>query len=151
MPKPFPSEEFFSRLRARIATESARFAKLGFFDVTFGVRVSPGGPIEQPRLFLLRFEAHSCVEARELSAASDPCLLDFVLEAPYPVWQAMLASLTSRGEIDPAHSINTLSHNDHPMRVSATDPLGHDKLFRYSESVQQVFNIAGELAAADGP
>jgi hypothetical protein len=31
------------------------------------------------------------------------------------------------------------------MRVIAPDPLGHDKLFRFQESVQRVFEIASAI------
>jgi hypothetical protein len=36
------------------------------------------------------------------------------------------------------------------MRVIARDPTGHDKLFRFSESIQLVFDLAAGVEAAAG-
>jgi hypothetical protein len=62
----------------------------------------------------------------------------------------MLASRQPNGEIDAAHTINTLCHFDDPIRVRYRDPVGHDKLFRFQQSVQLVFNVAATVAAERG-
>jgi hypothetical protein len=139
----FPSIEFFSALRERIGAERARFVALGMIDVTFGVRVLrlDGRP---PVMVVLAFETFACKEVQEASADTKvPERVDFVLEAPIGVWLEMLQSLDV-DRVDAAHSLNTLTHYDHPIHVLSTDPLGHDKLFRFQESIQQVFDLMAQ-------
>ncbi len=147
----FPSPAFFEELRRRLDAESARFAKLGWFDATFGVRVLPEGDTPG-KLVVIAFDAYACSALREVPYDDAVGALDFVLEAPLGVWRAMLRSPGPDGRIDADHTINTLSHHGDPMRVASLDPLGHDKLFRYQESVQAVFDVAGAVergAASD--
>jgi len=145
----FPSLGFLRAWKARIDAEAARFAKLGFFDATFGVRVAADGGAPE-RLFVLEFDAYTCKTAREVARDESPPKLDFVLEAPADVWRAMLTSTDASGAIDADHTINTLTHYDRPIRVVAPDPEGHDKLFRFSESVQLAFDLAASVYAAKG-
>lgn len=142
----FPSEEFFARLGERIEAEADRFRRLGAFDVTFALHVLPGGPVDRARLFVLEFDLHSLRRAREIEAGRAPEGVDFVLEAPYAVWREMLLARADPAEL--GHSVNTLVHHDAPMRVEWADPAGHDKLFRYQESVQLVFDLAAAVEAA---
>ncbi len=129
----FPSTAFFHKLREALAEAAGRFAHLGVFDTTFAVRVTapPGG---EDQLIILAFDTHLCTDIREAPPHEVPPDVDFVLEAPQSVWLEMLDS--------DDQTINSLTHFDHPMRVWSRDPTGHDKLFRYSESVQLVFDLA---------
>src|SRR5204862_71160 len=54
MPIRFPSVAFFEALREQLRAERDRFARLGFFDTTFGIRVL-GDPDDPPAEFLLAF------------------------------------------------------------------------------------------------
>ncbi len=143
MGEKFPSRAFFDALRARIEAERARFARLGLFDARFGVHVL-GDATHPERLVVLEFDAYACKSIREVAAQSPPPQLDFVLEAPYAVWREMLTS-TDGEAVDGAHTINTLTHHGEPMRVVSVDPDGHDKLFRFQESVQLVFDVASAI------
>lgn len=145
----FPATEFFLEL-ARRAGADARLRRLGAFDATFGVRVLPGGAVERPRLVVLGFETGEAVTVREAPPGDAPDDADFVIEAPYGIWREMLASRGPDGAIDAAHTLNTLTHYDDPMRVDARDPLAQDKLFRFQESVQCVFDLAAALEAEAG-
>ena len=142
MTERFPSQAFFGALKKRIEEESALFQKLGIFDVSFGVHVLPSDGAPE-RLVVLDFDTYACASAREVARA--PETIDFVLEAPYGVWRAMLASLDAKGAVDAGHTINTLTHHDDPMRVTWSDPVGHDKLFRFQESIQMVFDLAARV------
>jgi hypothetical protein len=140
----FPSAGFFRELERRIGAEKAHFEALGFFDCTFGVRVLGGGGAPD-RLFVLEFDTYACRSAREVPQAAPPDGVDFVLEAPEAVWREMLASAGATGAIDAEHTINTLTHYDRPIHVESATPEGHDKLFRFQESVQHVFDIAAAV------
>ncbi|HIF62676.1 MAG TPA: hypothetical protein EYG16_09990 [Deltaproteobacteria bacterium] len=138
----FPSASFFEALNARMAQEQDRFTKLGYFDTTFGVTVV--GPGEQRRNYLLNFEVYECMGAREIDnlEGEDP---DFVLEADIAQWQDMLRNIQSNGGADTDHGINTLTHFGEGMKVIYDDPERHDKLFRFSESIQEYFDLAAGL------
>jgi hypothetical protein len=57
----------------------------------------------------------------------------------------MLRNIQQHGAADAAHSINTLTHLGERMRVVYDDPDGHDKLYRFAESVQEFIDLAGKL------
>ncbi|HLK12606.1 MAG TPA: hypothetical protein VKW76_14615 [Candidatus Binatia bacterium] len=138
----FPSTAFFLALRDAMRAEQERFQRLGFFDTTFGVRVlpdAPGGPAVD---HTLGFEVFDCVAVRE---GLDGGTLDFVLEGPLTTWREMLDVIHALGAADTAHSINTLTHFGERLRVRYDDPNGHDKLYRFAESIQQFFDLAARL------
>ena len=143
----FPSRAFFVELKERIDHASGRFEKLGVFDVSFGVRVLPAGDVSW-RLVVLDFDTYACTGVRELRADEPMTGVDFVFEAPYSIWQYMLTSVDANGRIDADHTLNTLTHHDDPIRVAWTDPLSHDKLFRFQESIQLVFDLAASVQRA---
>jgi hypothetical protein len=136
----FPSLEFFQSLQRRMGEESERFRRLGFVDTRFGIRVS--GPGE--RRFVLSFEVFDCVEVREADRL-DTEPLDFVLEGDLDAWREMFENIRANGRADAAHSINTLTHFGEGIQVVYDDPDGHDKLFRFVESIQEFFDLAAGL------
>jgi hypothetical protein len=140
---PFPSEAFFRELRRLMGERAERFRALGYFDVTFGVHVTPDRPGEPDGRFVLEFDVFDCIRADAVAAfASD---LDFVLEGRLAVWREMLENIAGRGAADAAHSINTLTHFGDALRVRYDDPDGHDKLYRFAESIQEFFNLAAQV------
>lgn len=135
----FPSEEFFEALKIRMAEQRARFEKLGYFDATLGVRVLEKDGTR--REYLLAFDVYDCTEVRGVDdlVGEDP---DFILEATVERWQEMLRNIQENGAADAEHGINTLTHFGDSMRVIYDDPERHDKLFRFSESIQGFFDLA---------
>ena len=144
MPVEFPSVEFFRALQQRMSAEAERFRRLGFFDTRFGVRVL-GDP---ERRFVLGFEVFDCTEAREVETF-DGESVDFVLEGELSGWREMFDNIRANGRADAAHSINTLTHFGEKIRVAYDDPDGHDKLYRFVESIQAFFDLAAGLDARD--
>ena len=57
----------------------------------------------------------------------------------------MLDTIHALGAADTAHSINTLTHFGEGLRCRYDDPDGHDKLYRFAESIQQFFDLAARL------
>ncbi len=138
----FPSVEFFCALQERMRGERERFRRLGYFDATIGVRVldAPKGK----RDYVLVFEVFDCTQVRGVSDLATE-RVDFILEGELDTWVAMLRNITAHGAADVAHSINTLTHLGERMRVVYDDPDGHDKLYRFAESVQEFFDLASKL------
>ena len=137
----FPSVDFFRALQTLMRSERERFKRLGYFDTTFGIRVLDGsGPHE----YVLGFEVFDCTSVRvtrDLSAEA----VDFVLEGDRETWMEMLRNIQQHGAADVAHSINTLTHLGERMRVVYDDPDGHDKLYRFAESVQEFIDLAAKV------
>jgi len=137
----FPSVEFFHALQTLMQAERERFKRLGYFDTTFGVRVFEGGRRIE---FVLSFEVFDCTQVRAVTnLSSEP--VDFTLEGDSEAWIEMLRNIQQHGGADVAHSINTLTHLGERMRVVYDDPDGHDKLYRFAESVQEFFDLASKL------
>jgi hypothetical protein len=146
----FPSEAFFTALAAAMAGAHDRFRTLGFFDATIGIRVllGPGGETHgngsAERLFVLDFEVFECTRAQEVPSFA-PFHVDFVLEGSVDTWREMIENVRANGGADVAHSINTLTHFGEKLTLRYDDPDGHDKLYRFAESVQQFFDLAATL------
>ena len=137
----FPSLEFFQALQKEMRSEKERFSRLGFFDTTFGIRVlaeNEGRPAE----FVLAFEVFDCVDVR---AGRDGASTDFVVEGRFAAWCEMLDNIHALGAADTAHSLNTLTHFGEGLQVRYDDPDGHDKMYRFAESIQQFFDLAATL------
>jgi hypothetical protein len=141
MPIAFPSLPFFETLRRTMQAEAERFSRLGFFDTTFGIRVlgADGTPAAE---YVLAFEVFDCVGVEEGPPPPD---VDFVFEGPLPAWQAMLDNIHALGAADTAHSINTLTHFDEGLRLVYADPDGRDKLYRFAESIQALFDLTAQI------
>jgi hypothetical protein len=146
----FPSENFFRTLQRLMADQRDRFRVLGYFDVVFGVHVLPDRAGDSEQRFVLAFDVFDCVRADAVGAFGPE--LDFVLEGTRGVWREMIENIKQRGAADVAHSINTLTHFGDALRICYDDPDGHDKLFRFAESIQEFFNLAAhvDLELADG-
>lgn len=136
----FPSVEFFEALQQRMREAAERFRRLGYFDTTFAVRVRNGAE----RCFVLSFEVFDCVGVREVnSTAGEP--VDFTFEGGLEAWREMFENSRAHGRADSDHSINTLTHFGEKIGVVYDDPDGHDKLYRFVESIQEFFDLAADL------
>lgn len=141
MPVRFPSVEFFETLRREMAVARDRFSRLGFFDTVFGIRVLPEDG-STPAEFALGFEVFDCVR---VSQGLDGVETDFVIEGPAGAWREMFDSIHTLGAADTAHSLNTLTHFDEGLQVRYDDPDGHDKMYRFAESIQQYLDLSARI------
>src|SRR5262249_31821996 len=88
------------------------------------------------------FEVCDCRPVRE---GLDGVAPDFILEGPVGAWREMLDAIHRLGAADVAHSINTLTHFGEALQVRYDDPDGHDKLYRFAESIQEYFDLSAGL------
>lgn len=137
----FPSTDFFDALKARMTANQERFRRLGFIDTTFGVRVGSNG---KARNFVLEFEVFELKNAREV-VAIDPKKVDFTIEGDWPAWREMIENIRRNGGADTAHDINTLTHFGEQLKIVYDDPDGHDKLYRFMESIQEFFDLSSRV------
>jgi hypothetical protein len=137
----FPSTEYFGALKEKMAAEQEKFRRLGFIDTTFGVRVGSNG---KARNFVLEFEVFELKDVREVDTI-DPKKVDFTIEGDARVWQEMIENIHRNGEADSSHDINTLAHFGEQLKVVYDDPDGHDKLYRFMESIQRFFDLSSKV------
>ncbi|MGH7863890.1 MAG: hypothetical protein ACREQB_02795 [Candidatus Binataceae bacterium] len=137
----FPSTEYFEALKQRMASEPEKFRRLGFIDTTFAVRVGHNG---LARNFVLEFEVFELKNVRE-AAQIDPKKVDFIIEGDAAVWREMIENIRRNGEADTNHDLNTLAHFGERLHISYDDPDGHDKLYRFMESIQEFFDLTSKL------
>jgi hypothetical protein len=135
----FPSLEFFQALQQAMRSEKERFSRLGFFDTTFGVRVLGDASSAD---FLLAFEVFDCVR---VAAGLDGAETDFVVEGSSAAWRDMLDNIHALGAADTAHSLNTLTHFGEGLQVRYDDPDGHDKMYRFAESIQEFLDLSARI------
>jgi len=143
----FPSLEFFAALQAAMRADVERFRRLGFFDTTFGVRVRRDGAT--PAEFALAFEVFDCVRVAAGLAGVET---DFVVEGDFAAWRDMLDAIHELGAADTVHSLNTLTHFGEVLQVRYDDPDGHDKMYRFAESIQEFLDLSArvDFAYPDG-
>ena len=98
--------------------------------------------------FALTFEVFDLAAIHEGNGVET----DFVLEGRLAAWRDMLDSIHALGEADSAHSINTLTHFGEGLTLRYDDPDGHDKLYRFAESIQKFFDLSArvDFAYPDG-
>jgi hypothetical protein len=137
----FPSRAFFEALQSEMRAERERFNRLGFFDTTFGVRITPDGGGE-PAEFALTFEVFDCVRVAEGLAGVET---DFILEGSFVAWREMFDNIHALGAADAAHSLNTLTHFGEGLQVRYDDPDGHDKMYRFAESIQEFLDLSARV------
>jgi hypothetical protein len=137
----FPSTDYFNALKDKMAADQERFRRLGFIDTKFGVRIGSNG---KTRNFILEFEVFELKDVHEVDAI-DPKQVDFVIEGDAGVWREMIENIHRNGEADSSHDINTLAHFGEQLKVVYDDPDGHDKLYRFMESIQKFFDLSSKV------
>lgn len=137
----FPSTDYFKSLKQLMEAEQARFRSLGFIDTTFGVSVTHNGA---SRNFVLTFEVFELKDVREVDKI-DLAQVDFVIAGDAGVWREMLENIRRKGEADAQHDLNTLAHFGEALKVSYAEPEGHDKLYRFMESIQEFFDLTSKV------
>jgi hypothetical protein len=71
--------------------------------------------------------------------------VDFSIEGDERVWREMIENIKRNGQADTDHDINTLAHFGEQLKIQYDDPDGHDKLYRFMESIQEFFDLSSKL------
>jgi hypothetical protein len=117
------------------------FSRLGFIDTTFGVSVANNG---KSKNYVLEFEVFELKNVSEVPAI-DLKKVDFSIEGEAGVWREMIENIKRNGQADTHHDINTLAHFGEQLKIQYDDPDGHDKLYRFMESIQEFFDLSSKL------
>ena len=140
-PVTFPSSEYFESLKQQMESAQDKFRRLGFIDTTFGVSVANNG---KSRNFVLEFEVYELKKVSEVPSI-DLKQVDFLIEGDAHVWREMIENIRRHGEADTDHDINTLTHFGEQLKIVYDDPDGHDKLYRFMESIQEFFDLSSKV------
>jgi len=137
----FPSTEYFEALKTQMAAAQEHFSRLGFIDTTFGVSVANNG---KSRNYILEFEVFELKKVTEVPSI-DLKKVDFAISGDDRVWREMIENIKRNGAADTDHDINTLAHFGEQLKIQYDDPDGHDKLYRFMESIQEFFDLSSKL------
>jgi hypothetical protein len=137
----FPSTEYFEALKAQMAAAQERFKRLGFIDTTFAVGIHEEGVA---RNFILSFEVFELRDVCETDQL-DLSKVDFAIEGDAAIWREMIENIRRNGEADAEHDLNTLSHFGEALKIRYADPEGHDKLYRFMQSIQEFFDLSSTV------
>lgn len=137
----FPSAEWIDALAAAASADAEELARLGFCNIRLVLRVNatPDGD----RCLGLILDGYDIESAGEVDPATWEH--DCVLEGPLGAWNDMLTNIAEHDGADLAHTLNALTLAEFPMRVTAGDPIGRDLFYRYNESLQAIFDKAGQV------
>jgi hypothetical protein len=137
----FPSTDYFEALKAQMVAAQEHFSRLGFIDTTFAVSVANNGKSHH---YVLEFEVFELKNVSEVPAI-DLKQVDFSIEGDTRVWREMIENIKRNGQADTHHDINTLAHFGEQLKIKYDDPDGHDKLYRFMESIQEFFDLSSKL------
>ena len=137
----FPSTNYFEALKAQMVAAQEHFSRLGFIDTTFAVSVANNGKSHN---YVLEFEVFELKAVREVSEI-DLKKVDFAISGDERIWREMIENIKRNGAADTGHDINTLAHFGEQLKIRYDDPDGHDKLYRFMESIQEFFDLSSKL------
>ncbi len=140
----FPSEAWFARIVADAKDRPEVYRSLGVASFRLVIEITEApGHARRFGLVLDGYDIDSAGEIVDLPAFAP----DATITAPLEAWKEMLANIEDNGGADRLHSLNALTLAEVPMRVTAADPMGRDRFFRYVETLQTLFDSIGRPSA----
>lgn len=137
--KRFPSKEFFEELAARVNTNRELFRVLGTADMVLVVKVDFD---DKSDCYEVTFAGYRCTGVKQLASIADAAKGSVVVSGPYLAWREMIDNIVANGRADLAHTLNTLTLMDTPLRVDAENQLDADLFYRYQQNLQEFFDGA---------
>jgi len=125
-PVEFPSVAWFEALAKAAAADEDRYRRLGFAEITLGVKVGDQG-------YRIRFEDFGCTGVAEWNG-EEP--VDCVVSAAPADWNELIAHIQERGSADPNHTLNSLVLSGDRFELSGDEQLGIDRFYRFNATLQ---------------
>ena len=135
---------WFEAMVADVRERPDVYRRLGFADLRLAVEETDAGVARSFGLVLDGYDVRS-VGALEDVEAFHP---EVTLAGPREAWDEMFDNIVRHGCADGAHTLNTPSIADSPLKVTSEDPVGRDKFFRYAETLQTLFDALGGARAS---
>jgi hypothetical protein len=127
---------WFETMAADARTRPDVYSKLGFADLRLVVEEVDGATAHAYGLVLDGYDVIATGPVEDVAAFG----ADAVLTGPREAWDEMAANIVVHEGADGAHTLNSLTIAETPLRVISTDPMGRDKFFRYAETLQTLFD-----------
>jgi hypothetical protein len=148
-PLPFPSTAWFEALAETMRADPPRFEELGTTDCGMVAKIDRGPG--RSELYEVVFEGFGVRSVRRIEKLEKAVPSHFVIEGKLADWREMIENIGANGGADRAHTLNTLTLPDDPMRVHGPDQLEVDAFYRYNETLQRFFDGAARLATVFDP
>lgn len=142
----FPSEGWFDALASHASEEPELYRSLGVADFRLAIEIVRTDGTR--RLFGLVFDGYEVLSAGEIKDRA-AFGAEATISGPIEAWQEMVSNIAEHGGADGQHTLNALSMADTPLAVTAEDPLGKDKFFRYAQTLQSLFDASSRLVLAE--
>jgi len=140
----FPTDEWFERL-ARVAKDDPEaFERLGFAELRLAIEIVGDDDTQRFGLVLDGYDVDYAGEISDTEAFA----ADATVSGPLDAWLEMVDNIDAHGGADGEHTLNRLTMAGVPLRVDAPNPMGHDKFFRYAETLQALFDGTARPRAA---
>lgn len=135
---------WFDAMAADAHSRPDVYRRLGFADLRLVLEETDGVGSRRFGLVLDGYDVHSAGQLDDVDAFGP----DAVVTGPRQTWDEMAANIVAHGGADGAHTLNALSIAEEPLRVTAPNPIGRDKFFRYAETLQTLFDSLAAVPSA---
>ncbi len=122
----FPSAPWFRALAEAASADEPRYRRLGFMEITLGVKVGDQG-------YRITFEDFGCSEVEDWDGSAP---VDCVVSADPDNWRELIAHIQERGSADPQHTLNSLVLAGDRFALTGDEQLGIDRFYRFNASLQ---------------
>jgi len=125
-PIEFPSAPWFRALAAAVSEDEPRYRRLGFMEITLGLKVGDRG-------YRISFEDFGCTEVADWDGSAP---VDCVVSADSADWRELIEHIQQRGSADSDHTLNSLVLAGDRFELSGDEQLGIDRFYRFNASLQ---------------
>ncbi len=122
----FPSAPWFRALAEAASADESRYRRLGFLEITLGVKVGDQG-------YRITFEDFGCTGVEDWDGSVP---VDCVVSADSDNWRELIAHIQERGSADPKHTLNSLVLAGDRFALTGDEQLGIDRFYRFNASLQ---------------
>ena len=122
----FPSAPWFRALAEAASANESRYRRLGFMEITLGVKVGEKG-------YRITFEDFGCAGVEDWDGSVP---VDCVVSADSADWRELIEHIQERGSADPEHTLNSLVLAGDRFALSGDEQLGIDRFYRFNASLQ---------------
>lgn len=140
----FPSLQWFVALKQSAESDPQRYRRLGTADLVLVVKIDFD---DHCQCYEIVFAGYHCTSVRQIGSPSEAAAGAVTVEGRYAAWREMVESIQQNGKADLAHTLNTLTLPDVPLRLAADNQLDIDRFYRYQQTLQEFFDEAGRAEA----
>ena len=143
----FPNPKWLDYLVGLVKRDPDRLKDLGIADFRLAIKIEFEDGSD--KTFGLILDGYDVDSQGEISGI-DSFKPEATLSGSFDAFKEMLDNIVENRGADKFHTLNTLCLAEFPLRISSDDPIGRDKVYRYAETLQVIFDSLGLEAAKSG-